>query len=90
MVQVTKGHKILQGQLIESTLTSVTDGGHNISCSNFGGCKGNIRTSCEMDLQLYRIVSDISTLLNGSNSPWQGTERLFPSAVQAAQVSTGY
>ena len=29
-----------------------------------------ISDSCETDMQLYRIVSEISTLLNGPNSPW--------------------
>ena len=50
-----------------------------------------ISDSCETDMQLCRIVSEIGTLLiNGPNSLWPDTERLFPSAVAAAQVREGY
>ena len=34
--------------------------------------------SCDIDIKLCRIVSDLSTLLNVPSSPKLDTERLFP------------
>ena len=85
--------QVTQGQLIETTLTLAIDGGHTISYSNPVGVNGTvipISDSCKTDMQLCHIVSDISTLLNGPNSPWPDTEKLYPSAVAAAQVREGF
>ena len=42
--------------------------------------------SCKIDMQLCRIVSDISLLLTSSSFPWPDTERFFASSMEEAKV----
>ena len=39
---------------------------------------------------VYIVSEIISTIFSGPSFPWSDTERLFPSAVAAAQVREGY